>query len=1042
MRLHRFLYLLIFLFLLSGCGKTSFIGRRYDNFTAYYNTFYNAKKEYSRGVDAIERASEQNIDRNRYLQVFITPDRVSNQQNFDNAIKKSADVLRENPTSKWVDDALMLIGKSYFYLQNYVGAEQKFQEIIDLGGELEDEARFWLARTLVASNAFGRAADHLEVSLNREGLSSRWEPMLRMSLGELYVGQESWGEAAAELEQALERVKDKDLAGRAQFLLAQIYETLEQYDNAKQSYKRVLRYKPEYSLAYAAEFSEVRLEGLHGDANKALRLLRSMDRDDKNFDNRAELMYLRGRIHQASGNADQAFDTYDALLFSDDRTLNASAVRGAVHYALGELYRDLYVDFVYAAAHFDTARSSLGSLTRNTANSGVQAQFAPEAITDSERQAEVFGNYAEVFDQIVQLDSLIWLGTMEDEEFDVFILDLRKKRAEELAEQQREVARRQAEQQFQNISNAGVPGQRKQIDGPEALGNSDQGFLFYKDQIRVQEGLISFITIWGERPRVPNWRRLEAVENAGSEQDEGGGELAEADPAAAEQLANDLLPVIDYSNVPRDEERMAEVQEERALVRYELANVLFLSMSRPDSAAAWYRMVIDETSQLPVAQRAYYALAEVQRALGDDASARRIYEDVLVKYPDSDFANQVRERIGLAPVAEEVTDSLALAEEAYEKAYRLWQEKQYQQAVTDMVLLASNYSVPDLAPKALLATGTIYLEWAEQDRLNVHALPLPVVSDSLLFDQGLVDSTFFMNELPDSLLSALAAPDTFLLALPDSIDAHHPELLRALRLKMEADSIREASSTLIQHADSMYVLSDSLYGASDSLQVKSDSLYSVSEALQLEFESLNVWADSIDGAADSLLSQLGIVLTNAAGEDQAVADSMAYVVLKAPQQMTPAATKYLKLGQLFTAIKERYPSTPHATYADQMLRALVDLKPSSDSTLELVVAEAEMQEMLEAMSDEERHLRGPEPLDTNGEGWTLIVGSYANAENAQSQVDEYLEKGYKSAVIQGATRVRVAVGQFPGLDEAKAALEMFKDEFPPTTWFLDIQKPR
>ncbi|RMF57303.1 MAG: hypothetical protein D6746_11295, partial [Bacteroidetes bacterium] len=146
--------------MLAGCGSSSFLGRRVDNFTAYYNTFYNARKAYERGVKSLERDNVP-VDRTRYLPVFSDPDRAPRSQDFADAIKKSADVLRDHPTSKWADDALLLIGKSYFYQQNYVGAEQKFREVIDLGSDLEDEARFWLARTLIASQAYDEAAAHL-----------------------------------------------------------------------------------------------------------------------------------------------------------------------------------------------------------------------------------------------------------------------------------------------------------------------------------------------------------------------------------------------------------------------------------------------------------------------------------------------------------------------------------------------------------------------------------------------------------------------------------------------------------------------------------------------------------------------------------------------------------------------------------------------------------------------------------------------------------------------------------------------------------------
>ena len=1019
MSFRRLLFLFVVLLFAAGCGKTSFLGKRYDNFTAYYNTFYNAKKEYRTGVEAIERTMDQDIDRYRYLQIFPAPERVTSQQNFDLAIKKSADVLRENPTSKWVDDALMLIGKSYFYLQNFVGAEQKFQEVIGLGGALEDEARFWLARTLIAANAYTRAAEHLEASLNREGLSSRWEPMLRLALGELHVRQESWGEAAVELERALERMKDRQLAGRAQFLLAQVYETLGQYENASQAYARVLRYKPDYPLAYASQISLVRLEGQHGDPERALRLLRSMERDDKNFEKRAEMMYFRGRIYQAMGDADRAYDTYHALLFSDDRTLNAASIRGQVHYALGELYRDHYVDFVYASAHFDTARTALGALNRNAAAQGARVQYTPEAIVDGDRQADIFGSYARVHEQIVRLDSLLWLGAMDQEAFDAFILDLRRQRARELAEQQRTMERRQAEQQFQNISRASG-GPVKQIDGPSAgQPTRDQGFLFHKDQIRVQEGRITFISLWGERPRVPNWRRLEAVESVVAAGDAGETGASPLDAGGSEMLAGDLLPVVDFSDVPRDPQRRALLEAERALVRYELGNVLFLSMERPDSAAAWYRMVIEETPDLPVAQRAYYALAEVQRALGDQDSARRLYSEVLEKYPDSDFADKVRERLGLAPVERPTTDSLALAEAAYDQAYRLWQEQQYEEAVTNMVLLASNTPAPEIAPRALLATGRIYLEWAERDRLDVHALPPPAVPDSLLLEQGLVDSTYFHAP-------AGSPPPA------DSVVAPDPVLDRIQAYRAQVDSLRRVADRLSTRSDSLYVLSDRYYGASDSLQAVSDSLYSLSESLQLQSQLLYLRADSLEGVASSFAGDTNY-------------DEMALDRESPPSPVsehTASNGKRLRLERVFATIKERFPQSPHAAVADLMLRALLELRPGQDSTLVVALQEEDMLKELEAMPPEERYLRDPAPFDTSAEGWTLVVGSFADAERAESLSAEYREKGYRTAVIKGATRYRVAVGQFPTLDDARSALKMFKDAFPPTTWFLDIQKPR
>ena len=55
---------------------------------------------------------------------------------------------------------------------------------------------------------------------------------------------------------------------------------------------------------------------------------------------------------------------------------------------------------------------------------------------------------------------------------------------------------------------------------------------------------------------------------------------------------------------------------------------------------------------------------------------------------------------------------------------------------------------------------------------------------------------------------------------------------------------------------------------------------------------------------------------------------------------------------------------------------------------------------------------------------------------------EYEARGFRSGVVKGATRFRVGVGHFPGLDEARAGLAAYKEELPPTAWYLDLEKPK
>lgn len=926
---------LLSLFLLVGCNKSSFVGKRFDNFTAYYNKFYNAERAYREGEKGIVQ-DDQAINRELYIQIFVTPERPGNATSFNDAIKKSADVLRAHPDSKWADDAALLIGQSYFYLQNYVGAEQKFREVMELSGGLEDEARFWLARSMIASGVYEEANEHLLTSLNRDGLTKRWAPMLRLALAELHVRRQDWAAAAVELEQAVDRVSNREFGARAQFLLGQVMETLGRYEDAVLAFKRVERFKPLYELSYAAKYSAVRVEGIYVDPERALKSLRSMERDDNNFSYSAQLDFLKGRIYQAAGQIYDAEDEYYELLYDEDAPTNVSSISGRIHYALGELYRDAFEDFVLAAAHFDTASTSLRRPTSvrglgGATTSAAEIAYTNEAISDAAEIAEVFDEFATVHDQVYTRDSLLYLGSLDQETFDAKILEFREQLAEQQRLEREALERRQRERAFAggvSASNAaqrnpGGGGQKNTSSRTGGVDGSDTGFLNHKDRIRMQEAQASFVEEWGERPLVPNWRRLEAISAADAigEGEEGGGfsftSIGEGD--------GDELPNIDISPVPRDSSSQAEMRAERALSRYELANVLFLSMNRADSAAVWYRMVIDEDNDQPVAQRAFFALAELQRSLGDSLAAEQLYRQVLDDYPDSDFAEEVRTRLGLEPAEIVVADSLILAQGAYEEAYEKWQSGALEEALDNMFDIGLYYDKTDVAPQAFLAAGSIYTELAVRDSLDIFG-DIPIEApDSLLIARGLVE-----------IIEVAPPVDSLALASPDSVSA---------------------IGTLATHSDSLAVTADSLMSpVSDSLASVSDSLtVAVRDTINTLTREDVVPLDSASTAVDSKVADKeGDPVVE---EEEALSATDSLLVTTDSLQVLPDSLQVdeavqlasveagpLLLETLYGNISRSYQQTPYAEQAAVMLKALdsyrSDMEALADSLERMALADS------------------------------------------------------------------------------------------------------
>ncbi len=999
-RTGAYLFAAILFFAAAGCGGNSFIGKRYDNFTSYYNTFYNAGQAYQDGVKAME-SSEQPIDRTQYLGIFGGPPRSGGNINFQNAIEKSADVLRDHQRSKWVDDALVLIGKSYFYQENYVGAEQKFREVIAFETSLEDEARIWLARTLMAARAYESAQEHLASSLDRENTSRRSAARLRLALGELSVKQGAFEKAATELEAGLLDVRSNDLQAKGAFLLGQVYETLERYEEAVEAYRRVLKARPPYELDYAASLSIVRVQGMHLDGVAALEALRRMDRDDKHYDRRFELAYVRGRIYHAQEQSQDALAMYRHILYEEERV--GQAVRGLTHYALAELYRDVFRDYLLASAHFDTARTSLPS---SSSGSGRALEYAPEAVTDAARQAEVFASFADVRNNIARMDSLLELGRLSDEAFDERILALQQQKAEELAEERRRAEQLQAERGFQDAASrtsAGGAGA-----GSNVADTGEAGFLYHRDRTRVQEARMNFVARWGERPHVPGWRRMEAVSIALSEREHPDSREGAISSGGGDGIGMYALPLIDISDVPRDSLSQVIMEGERALARYELGNVLFLSMNKADSAAVWYRMVIEKDADTEVAQRAFYALAEVQRSLGDIASAQGIYRQVLADYPDSDFAARVRIELGLEP--EETPDSLAVALEEYDEAVLRWRRGAYEEALNRMVLIASRYRNMEVAPRALFAAGRIYFEWAASDSLDVLG-PLPIqLPDSVLAQAGILELAPAFPSSADTLLAEEQEANTGL-SLEDSEEYTAPDTLVAPSgsdVAPQSDLLASASTDMVD-LRSVYTGVRTLYPST----TYADRAGYILDMLDQELQALQAAVDSVasDSLAGSPLSDS--LASEQVGDVPAVPDE---VLLPPDETRLPSAEAPLPPAEApLPPAETPLPSDEAPLPPDEAPLPPVEAPlPSNETTLP-------------AIPSGEFSLYGGEGIRPELGGFTIVLDAHADREPMEMLVAPYIQQGLRAGVVLNSVDDRIvyraALGHFPDEATAGAALE-------------------
>ncbi len=143
---------------------------------AYFNTFYNAETAYSEGYKA-------------YLQNRREGGRNFGQseQFFRDAATKCRKVLNEYSSSRYVDDAYLLLGKSNYYLRLYKDAIDALQTLLL---EFPDspfvtEAHLYLGKSFLETQQYRSARDEFEALL-QEDIQAEIRAQAHMALAELH----------------------------------------------------------------------------------------------------------------------------------------------------------------------------------------------------------------------------------------------------------------------------------------------------------------------------------------------------------------------------------------------------------------------------------------------------------------------------------------------------------------------------------------------------------------------------------------------------------------------------------------------------------------------------------------------------------------------------------------------------------------------------------------------------------------------------------------------------------------------------------------
>lgn len=337
---------------------------------AYFNTFYHARQYY------------EDAERNR---AGVSPERrpTVGLDLYEKSMKKCAKVIVEYPDSKWVDDAILLMGKCMFSKGDYIAALGKFNEVKRYyadGGNVE-EAEFYRAKSLIALGRHDEAVAILDHFREKGKKGHRAEAIYLFATVE--HEREHYEEAAGGFAQFLERGDDGEERDRALYLLGDSYRQMGDYEEAYRAFEERLDnalLPPEERLNTSLELTEVLVE--EGRFEDAYRELEEIRKDVTAREDSLKIDYRKGRGLLAEGRIDEAVALYEEALLDAP----SSEVAADMAFDLGEVYLNHY-------GQKDSAAAAFRKVTSHPAR--------PEIKGEASRASLALNNYIQLREEYV-----------------------------------------------------------------------------------------------------------------------------------------------------------------------------------------------------------------------------------------------------------------------------------------------------------------------------------------------------------------------------------------------------------------------------------------------------------------------------------------------------------------------------------------------------------------------------------------------------------------------------------------------------------------
>src|SRR3989339_267352 len=351
--------------------------KQYDNFTTYFNTYYNAERLIKETEEDFEYQEEKRRvkpriivpDNKMYVPAipktgpppFLTEFIISQQKlqpvktKLDSIIIKGSKILSKHPKSNYIEGTLYLMALSFFYQNQWINSQIKCSELIDKypDGEMSPDAHLLMAKDYLIQRKYLAGQVLLSRTVDIAWQKKRYDILseaFRLE-AELSLFLNDTEGALRPYKQAIVQCEDDEQRAKWQLDLASLQYRIGKFDRAEISFRKVHEYSPDYLGIFEALLYEAACKTRLGNYEEAEKILDRIEGDGKFQEWRANILAERMNILRLQ-KKDTLFNK--VTVYADSAYPNNDAI-STVYYEMGmdNFNKNKYV---YARNYFERAK--------------------------------------------------------------------------------------------------------------------------------------------------------------------------------------------------------------------------------------------------------------------------------------------------------------------------------------------------------------------------------------------------------------------------------------------------------------------------------------------------------------------------------------------------------------------------------------------------------------------------------------------------------------------------------------------------------------